>query len=59
MSRRRAELINFDLGSVSSNRTKGEIVRVEGKRIKMKGVEPHLEAKVVCVGIFLLHHAKG
>ena len=52
-------LVNFDLGSVPSNRTEGKIVRVEGKRIELKGVEPHLETKVVCVRIFFLYHAEG
>ena len=43
------ELIDFDLSSVSSNRSHGEIVRIERKGFEMKGIEPHLETKVVDV----------
>lgn len=43
------ELVDFDLGSMSSDRTHGEIVGIKRKGFKMKGIEPHLETEVVDV----------
>jgi len=44
---------------MSSHRTHGKVVGVEGKGIKMKGIESHLEAKLIYARILLFYHTKS
>ena len=52
-------MIGSSLGSMSSHRTHGKVVGIERKGIKMKGIESHLETKVVYARIFLFYHTKS
>jgi hypothetical protein len=52
-------VIGSSLGSVSSSRTHGKVVGVKRKGIKMKGIESHLETKIVYARIFLFYHTES